>query len=177
MREAVVVRLAKDQRKGQPGQSGKQTDHADHVHVGVRLRGHHQHHRTCDHYKSRSPAQDREELPRVIQRLAEIVGRCDAPVLHGADKVPEHQRGGNHHCRYQEIEDAAFVQAVFIKSELILQPAEEHTESAGTGYIAADFQRFFIHKPYLDSIRCLCINWELYDYIPFYTISQGKRFK
>ena len=85
--------------------------------------------------------------------MAKILRRGNAAILHGFYKMPEQQRGRQHHRRHQQIKEASLIQAVFIKGKLILQPAEKYAEGARTGYIAADFQRFFIHKPYLDSIK------------------------
>ena len=149
----------------------------DPVGVGIGLRGHQQQHRARDHHAARRPAEDRKELAGVVQRVAVILGRDHVPLFPALDKVPEQQQRRHDQHRHQKVEDAALVQPGLVEGELILQPAEEHAEGARAGHIAADFQRFFIHKPYLDSIRCLCINWELYDYIPIYTISQGKRYK
>ena len=125
----------------------------DQLRVWVRLRGEQQQRRARDHHKPGCPAQDSKQLAGVIQGVAEVARHADMAHTHLLYKVAEQQRRGHDQQRHENIEKALLVQPVLVKGELNLKPAEEHAEGARAGRITGDLQRFFIHKPNLDSIK------------------------
>ena len=54
-----------------------------------------------------------------------------------------HEGGGQQKDRYHHMKGAGVGQPVVVKRQHVLQPAQEHAESAGTAHITGNFKRFF----------------------------------
>ena len=84
-----------------------------------------------------------------------LLGHIEILPIHLPQEAPVHQAADEDEARNHHVKGAGIGQTQIVKSQLILQPAQQHPKGSRACDIETDFQWFFTHNPASVSISLI----------------------